>query len=253
MKCKSGKFTVSSRTCIEGHHLPQGCIYGKDKKSMWYCRDYRIVNMYQVAKSALKRNDRGVLAHLATQLGIPVLKADSDYQLMIKIRNAVQTKPHKKMCRTENGWEEVVVTPAHLKVVALRIRRPIVVGNHTKWITRIECGPHVDHILEMIEEHPEKAVIVPQGTAVEYKQTLVMRNGMLRKKCVPVVSNRDAKSVSQNPDGRQVKEFHQDFHMRGPTKHQPKEYSIATGAYYSLEKGNSAKYEELKKQVLQQK
>ena len=187
MKQKKGKFADNPTICLNGHRLPQGCIYGKDNKSLWYCRDYRIVNMYQVARSALKRNDRGELSRLATQLGIPVLKTDTDYQLMIKIRNAVQTKPHKRMCRTENGWEEVVVTPARLKVDALRIRRPITVGNRIKWVTRIECGQHVDHILKMVEENPEKAILVPRGVAVEYKQTLIMRDGEIRKRCVPVM------------------------------------------------------------------
>ena len=240
---KKYNIVKSTNVIIKGRRLPQGCIYGTDKRGFWYCDKFEIIDLANVVGRAISKAEKTgenvtpFVHKIARALEInPHYKGN--IQIAQEIYRKIWSQPYYEKRRNEYGeWEKQLIKPKELRIVALKIKRPRTKDNRVEWYPTYIVGEPAEHILDLVYEFPELTTdVLYLKTPVGYKQTPVIKNGELHRKCVPVISNKDARKVSGNPNGREIKEFVPFASAHYGTKTAPKEYAFETGEFYDLEK-----------------
>lgn len=219
-----------------GIFMPKESI--ADCNGMWYCDNFRILSPADALRKILADNNCPADIKIKR-----VSKIVGGLNRML--RRTQGNRAHQIGATTyENILREVKQHQCQNGVLimeCLEIHRKQVFSNHVAYfIDFIIKQAEINEILRVAYKYNLKPETVPKAKC--HKTVIVQKGSHISFAKVPAVSDRDARRVSQNPDGRGIKEFMPDAQVGGLPRHTPTTYTIETGNYYDLESGHSKKY-----------
>lgn len=227
---KKFNITKNGTVCLYGRHLPEGAMYGEDEKGFWICTNYQMHTILDLGKKQL--------IYIAQKCGIqisPNLSYSNILRILKKESGLYKPAHYKKSWDKYGNLTKTLLSTEKCEPILFLLRpKKDSKANRIDWRYRPEWGPTVNKILELAERYPERVTIV-RNMAASYKQTIILKDGKLRKHYVPLISNKEALAVAQNPDGRGIKEFMQNSRIWSPETPAKKECVITTGNYVNLE------------------
>ena len=250
----------------KGMNLPKQAICAND--GTWYCDNYHVLTPSEVIEQIIETTDL-----TDTQKYQIVQKVVSEFNhtlARIEGRNAalVETKYDTVFGKKHIGLDTVAIDiwaqeckNKRIFLPCLAIHRRIVKSHRIEWIPDYIVGAKsVDAILDLVYKYDLEPDYRNKTTVEQSRlDTRALKKGQVKVIKVTKVSDKDASFVSQNPDGRGIKEFIPHAHAWGGTHPAMKEYTSTeivkvdkkgkiqktqndNFGYFSAENGHSDEY-----------
>lgn len=241
----------------EGAFYPRYSIVAND--NAWYCDNYYIVTPADAIRAISRTTE--ISDKKKMQQVVKIVRKFNEMLVKLEGKQAnaitvsfdtVAGKKYKPLNVIADEIEQQAYKNGRLQMDCLQIHRRRVLSHRFEWHIDFLVGAEVKPVLDLVYKYD----LVPEFKQVNHntKTKIVISDGEAKFVKVPCVSDRDASKVSQDPDGRGIKEFIPGSRVWGGTKHQSTEYVIAVTGSYDLEAEKpSAEHEEALRKALKVK